>query len=91
MCLKIFLFHDLATTLVSGTDTVDLPLANGQTDVSGNLATLGYKSSEVPTDIIIRARSSSTAPKYIDKTQTGTITAAGFTLDVTLEDDPVAT
>lgn len=85
--------HDLATTLVSGTDTVDVVLSNEQTDASGDIATLSYDSTQAPTDVIIRVRTSSGATKYIPEVITGqTISAtAGLTVNVTMTEDTVAT
>ena len=85
-----FSVHDLATTLVSGTDTVDAPLFNGQTDANGDITTLSYDKSEAPTTIKIRVSSNQGATKYIMLETTGTITTSGFTLDVTLDEDTVA-
>jgi hypothetical protein len=85
-----FSIHDLATTLVSGTDIIDIPLALGQTDVNGDLATLSYKSSEVPTAVTVRARYSGTGTKYISGKQNGTITASGLSINITLQEDTEA-
>lgn len=84
-----FSIHDLATTLISGTDTVDIPLALGQTDVNGDLATLSYKSSEVPTPVEIRTRLIG-ATKYISGKTNGTIIASGLAVNVTLQLDTEA-
>lgn len=84
-----FSVHDLATTLISGTDTVDIPLALGQTDVNGDLATLSYKSSEVPTPVVIRTRLIG-ATKYISGKTNGTIIASGLAVNVTLQLDTEA-
>lgn len=87
-----FSFHDLATTLVSGTDIVDAPLSRSQTDVNGDIPTLSYDSTQAPTAILLRFRSNSEATKYIPSDTTGTISATdGFTLDVTMDEDTEAT
>ncbi len=84
--------HQLATTLVSGTDTVDMPLSNGQTDSNGDAPTLTYDSTEAPTAITIRVRFNSGATKYIPFKTSGTISATdGLTLNVVLQEDTVAT
>lgn len=86
-----FSVHDLATTLVSGTDTVDIPLALSQTDANGDIPTLGYDASAVPTNVLVRVRYNNGATKYIPRKQNATITSSGLTLNIALTEDTVAT
>jgi hypothetical protein len=81
-----FSLHDLATTLISGTDLVDVPLFNGATNASGN-AVLQYNYS---TDLVIRVRvrhDDNPTTKYIPQTFTGTISSTGFSRDVVLAEN----
>lgn len=87
-----FSVHDLATALENGVDTVDAPLSRTLTDSNGDIATLSYDQSQAPTAIIIRVRSNHGATKYIPFRTSGTISATnGFSLDVTLDEDVIAT
>jgi hypothetical protein len=87
-----FSVHDLATTLVSGTDIVDLPLSNGQTDANGDAPTLAYDKTEAPTAVRIRVRYNHGATKYVPFVTSGTISAtSGLTLNVVMTEDTVAT
>lgn len=84
--------HDLATTLVSGTDIIDDPLLVGQTDSSGDAPTLSYDATQAPTAVDIRVRSNNGATKYIPGKASGTISAtAGLALNIILQEDTVAT
>ena len=84
-----FSVHKLATTLVSGTDTVDVPLVNLQTDASGD-TTKSY-SFGTDTSVIIRVRSNNGATKYIPFNTSGTITSSGLNVTAVLSEDTEAT
>jgi len=87
-----FSVHDLATTLESGIDTVDTPLANGQTDASGDAPTLKYDKTEAPTAVRVRVRSNHGATKYIPYDTTATISATtGLSLNIVMAEDTEAT
>ncbi len=84
--------HELATTLISGTDIVDMFLSNGQTDVNGDAPTLAYDNSQAPTAVTIRVRYNQAATKYIPFVTNDTIAAGtGLTINVVLDEDTVAT
>ena len=84
--------HQLATTLQSGIDTVDMMLSNGQTDVNGDAPTLAFDSTQAPLAATIRVRFNSGATKYVPFKTSGTISASnGLTLNVVLQEDTVAT
>ena len=84
--------HQLATTLISGVDIIDMFLSNGQADSNGDAPTLTYDSAEAPTAVTIRVRFNSGATKYIPFKTSGTISASdGLTLNVVLQEDTVAT
>ncbi len=84
--------HELATTLVSGTDLVDMLLSNGQSDVNGDAPTLSYDNSQAPTDVTVRVRYNEAATKYIPFVTNDTIAVGtGLTLNVVLDEDTVAT
>jgi hypothetical protein len=82
-------FHKLATTLISGTDTVDAPYINELTDATGDVST------SIPNaaaqDVNIFVRRSSEAPKYLDFNTANAITAtAGMSATIVLREDPNA-
>lgn len=86
-----FSVHDLATTLISGVDTVDASLFNGQTDVNGDITTFVYDGTQAPTVVTIRVRSNNEATKYIPFVTSSTISTTGLTLNVVMTTDTVAT
>jgi hypothetical protein len=80
-------FHKLAVNLVSGTDTVDVPLMNQATNASG-IATRSYPyGSETAVDIQVWHTDAAT--KYKMNTASGTITANGLDVTVILQEDTV--
>jgi len=81
--------HKLATTLVSGTDTVDVPLVNLQTDASGDVTKSYSYASD--TSVIIRVRNNNGATKYIPFNTSGNIASSGLTVTVVLTEDTEAT
>jgi len=81
--------HRLATTLVSGTDTVDVPLLVDQTDGSGDVSlSYNYTSDQ---DIKIRVRSNEGATKYIPIETSGTVHSTGFSVTIVMQEDTEAT
>ncbi len=84
-----FSVHDLATTLISGTDLVDVPLFIGQTNASGNISFSYNYSTDL--DIRVRVRSNDEATEYVPQAFDGTIEVTGFARDVVLAEDTVTT
>ena len=80
-------FHRLAI-LYAGTDLVDIPLFNGQTDASGDISTTFGGST--PADITVRIRSNEEATKYVPYTTSGSIPSEGYALTAVLTEDGVA-
>lgn len=83
-------FHKLATTLVSGTDKVDVPYLNDQTNASGN-ATASIPN---PADrtVLIRIRYNEGATKYQPFVTSGSFLAAsGLSVTCVLDQDVVQT
>lgn len=93
--LDNFSVHRLATALEVGIDTVDVPLFQGQTDASGDIATLSYDQSAAPTNIIVRTRTVEDIKKggtgFLSDFRNGTISAStGYTQTITLQEDTQA-
>lgn len=84
-----FSVHKLATTLVSGTDTADVPLINKQTDASGNVTKSYNYASD--TSIFVRVRSNHEATKYIPFKTSGTIDSGGISVTAVLTEDTEST
>jgi hypothetical protein len=80
-------FNRLATTLVSGTDTADIPILMASTNASGNVS----KSFPYVADraVTIRVRSVDGATKYVPVKATGNILTTGMSVSVVLPPDPV--
>jgi hypothetical protein len=79
--------HKLATTLVSGTDKVDIPYINTYTNGSG-IATASIHSPSTTT-VNIRVRHEDGATKYIPVDTSGTLTGSGMTSTVVIQPDTV--
>jgi len=80
--------HKLATTLVSGTDLVDVPIMNEQTDINGDASiAFPYQSVEVPIDVSVR-KSSSGSTRYSSFDGSGTININGYSATIRLSTDP---
>jgi len=80
-------FHRLATPLVSGTDTVDVPILLGATNGSGNAT----KSFPYVADraVTIRVRHVDGATKYVPNRSSSTIASTGMATSVVLQKDTV--
>ena len=89
-----FSVHRLATTLVSGTDQVDVPIINSNSDGFTNASGDVTKSFNfnTNTDIIVRVRKNSPedSTRYVQRKVTGQITSAGVLINVTLQEDEIA-
>jgi hypothetical protein len=81
-------FHRLATTLISATDTIDVPILNDQTDASGDVSTSINYSSDVSIEIKVR-KSSGGSSRYYNYIAGGTIRSTGFSTDVRINTDPI--
>ncbi len=82
-------FHSLAVLYLDNDDLVDIPLFNGQTNASGNVATTFGGST--PASITVRIRSNQGATKYIPFDTAGTIASGtGYNLTAVLAEDAVA-
>ena len=84
-------FHKLAV-LYNANDKVDIPLFNGQTNATGDIAgsyNWGAIGSILP--IKVRIRSNQGSPKYIPFDTSGSITGDGYNLTAVPTEDEVAT
>ncbi len=80
--------HDLATALVQNVDTVDIPMANEQTESDGDIPTVSFSlGASIP--VSIRIRSNEGATKYIPFVTSATI-SDNFAGSAVIQEDPVA-
>ena len=80
--------HDLATTLENNIDTIDIPLANEQTNATGDIPTVSFSfGSSIP--ITVRIRSNEGATKYVPFVTAATITG-DFAGSAVITEDTVA-
>ena len=82
-----YAINDLATTLVSGTDLVDVPIILDLTNASGDIS----KSFPfvAPRAVIIRVRFVDGTTKYIPVRTASTITSTGMSVSVVIQEDTV--
>jgi hypothetical protein len=83
--------HELPVTFTDNDDKVDIPLYMAQTDASGDITTYSHDYSAGDMDIIVRVRCNEGGTKYIPYNTSGKIESTGYSLNVVMQEDEVAT